>query len=167
MGTEQIHTSPWHRRDAGVTFLELVMVVAVLGVVGATTIPKFLQDDSGTEGLNYCQGLAQTLTGCLAIDIRNAQSYAMLRMPGYSIVPDDAKAYQYEIRDEKGVSITDRDFPSDVSITPLNISFDGLGKPSWSGDIILTKTMGEGQEDATFGIVHVEANTGAVWVVQQ
>ncbi|MBF0147313.1 MAG: hypothetical protein HQL85_14200 [Magnetococcales bacterium] len=156
----------WHAHEAGMSLMELVMVIAVIGAVSVTAMAKFMGDQSEAE--NYCDGLAQTLVGCLEADVRTAQSHAMLRAPGYSIVQEAAPQHQYKIIDEHGTRVGQaRTFSDKVTMTPFSIVFDGLGRPSWWGDLTLTQQTGGDPAVQTIGILHIEKNTGAVWVVQQ
>ncbi|HIJ85856.1 MAG: hypothetical protein HW380_2985 [Magnetococcales bacterium] len=167
MGIEVENPALWRRGHAGVTMMEMVIVITVIGVLSFVTMAKFMESTPEHEG-DFCQGIAQSLAGCLMMDIRDAQTHAMLVNSGYSIVLKPETAHQYDIlREDRTTVVKTRHFHPEVTIPAFDIIFDALGRPSWSGDIALSKSV-EGQvEPQTIGIVHVEENTGAVWVAQQ
>lgn len=167
MGVEVDNPSPWHQGNAGMTLLELVMVLTIVTVVSVVAMVKFFGNDEATGGQSaLCQEPPQSYVAyCLTEDLRNAQMKAMLVAPGYSIVHANGQPSYYNKLDADGTLLGQvGTVPQGITVSPFTVSFDGLGRPLWSGDITITKTLDVSPFLSTIGVVHVENNTGAVWV---
>jgi len=168
MGMAVDHPSPPHRGSAGMTLVELVMVIAIMGIVAAVTMVKFFGNDLATDGsMTLCQEPPKgQVAYCLTEALRTAQRQAMLVAPGYSVVHASGQPSYYNTLDANGTLMEQiGPIPPKISISPFTVSFDGLGRPTGAGDITITEALDAEPFTSTIGIVHIENNTGAVWMV--
>lgn len=151
-------------RSAGFTLPELVVTLAVIGILAAVMIPRFAQKsdfdafgyaEQTREALRFAQksAIAKRRLVCVAIasntiSIQFASAFGVNACNTALINPATGKAY----------GITSQDAaPSGVSITALSFNFDALGHPSFAANQTLTVTGGS----ATQSII-IEAETGYV-----
>ena len=141
----------------GVSLLELVLVLAIMGVLAAIAVPRF-----ASANIRYRLDLAARR---VKTDLATAQRLARITSASRCVYfypsagayrlpemrhPDDSRlVYQVELADDPyDVSIVSADFDGDG-----NIVFDGYGRPDSGGSV----TLRAGGSMAT---VTVDADTG-------
>jgi prepilin-type N-terminal cleavage/methylation domain-containing protein len=136
----------WGGEEHGFTLVELVTVIAILGVISATVVMKW------PTGMNLATSSQQLIQ-----DLRYTQSLAMNRGSGYKLVWVDQNTYR--ILTPASAELTRADV-SGVTLTSnypgVSVTFNGLGQPT-GGSVTMTLYDGSGSQTVT-----VSAETGMV-----
>lgn len=137
--------------------IELIVVIMIVGILGALAVPRMLNrshydafafNDAAQSVIRYAQktAVAQRRFVYVVIAATGIQ-VCYVSVACTTPVPDPGKTGQ-------GLTAP---VPSGTSISPAtNFYFDGLGKPSFSSNLVVTMTSGVTR---TFT---VEAETGLV-----
>lgn len=110
---------------SGVTLIEVILVMAIIGVLSAVVIPKF---DFATSSRVSVDGAAYMISS----DIRYAQEFAMANWVSKSIIFTSG-ASMYQFSPTSGLDSSGQ-LPSGVSIVNnLTVTFNSLGEPTAGG----------------------------------
>jgi MSHA pilin protein MshC len=123
-----LHSKP---AQHGFTLIELVTVMAVLGIVAALALPRWSPSDSTLA----------TQADRLARDLRHAQSLALSQ--GRRLTFHVQSASNYRVTDSGGTTVTDPATRSPFSVSLENsvtlggndLVFDSLGRPLNAGSL--------------------------------
>jgi MSHA pilin protein MshC len=146
-------------KQQGVTLIELVMVLVIIGVLAAMAAPRLSITDSSVH--------AQAAQ--IARDIRHAQ---LLAMAGGETLTFQSLGGSYRCTDSTAAVITDPatqqpfnlTLVNSVALTAASVSFDSLGRPVSAGALLaaaVTFTVSGGAQSAAISISPV---TGFVTV---
>jgi prepilin-type N-terminal cleavage/methylation domain-containing protein len=129
-------------RKSGITFLELLIVIAIIGILSAVAVPS-IADISPHYKL---RGGSQELISAL----RNAQNLATTTQQNHLIRFYPSNNSYSLIRSISGTEtiIQTNNLPSTVSFSSINLTnnqviFSSSGAPDNSGTILLTNTKNE------------------------
>ncbi len=130
--------------SAGMTLIEIIMVMVIIGILSATVIPRF---DFTTSSRASVDGTAYMI----ASDIRYAQEFAMANRVSKSVVFTSGAAVHTfnptHTLDSSG------QLPSGVTISNnFTITFNSLGEPTTGGGGSVT--ISGGGQTRTIGVVN-------------
>ena len=136
------------RRPSGFTQVELIGVIALIGIVAAVAIPRFADrvgfdsrgfSDQLVNSLQYArqQAVAQRRQMCVAVA---AGGYAITRAPAPGgacdgtplLAPDTGAAYAANVPNGVGVQ------GEGTTALPASINFDPLGRPNAAAALRVT-----------------------------
>jgi len=145
-------------RDRGFTLVELVVIIAILGLLAAVIGPRFIGSDAfASRGFH---DEAQSV-------VRYAQKTAI----GWRATPIFVCVTATEVRAGTAAGCATplvhpvggelkTTAPSGVTLTPVSFSFDGAGRPSPNAQVTIAFTSGIAGDPARQ--IVVEAETGYV-----
>ncbi len=137
--------------QSGFSLIELIMIIALIGILAAIVAPKLLQTN-----VFSLDGASAMITA----DIRHAQELAMSTHDDKDVVfTQNSSSYTVETKDD-GVDKT-VDLPSWTTITSASVTFtfNPLGEPTVGGGSSVTISAGGSSKTIT-----VESYTGRVTV---
>ena len=112
--------------QSGMTLIEVIMVMAIIGILAATVIPRF---DFATSSRASVDGGAYMI----ASDIRYAQEFAMANRVSKTVTFSTATPTVYTFNPISGLDPSGR-LPSGVIISNnFTITFNSLGEPTTGG----------------------------------
>ncbi|MDH4265016.1 MAG: prepilin-type N-terminal cleavage/methylation domain-containing protein [Deltaproteobacteria bacterium] len=126
----ELRTSAIHSpQSMGMTLIEIIMVMVIIGILSVFLIPKFNLDYSSEAALNGAAYL-------IASDIRYAQEFAMANRVSktvtFSTNPPGPTVYTFTPTNSFDPS---GQLPSGVTIiSNFTITFNSLGEPTTGGD---------------------------------
>jgi type II secretion system protein H len=115
-------------RRAGFTLVEVLMVVAVLGIVSAVVVPSVLSSH---------RLVAQAATRSIVANLSNAQNEAIARQQPVGVVFEVAQN-RYKLIDGQGNVLTPRHTPGGTSVAVVD--FDEASK--YQGVELVSATLG-------------------------
>jgi len=112
-------------KSLGFTFVELIVVILLIGILSAFVAPRFFDDDTFKA-----RGLADEIVTA----IRHAQRLSMTRGQNHEIIITTSS---YTVRRSDGTNVRHPDgsatfsktFPPNLVTTNKTIDFDQLGRP--------------------------------------
>jgi len=122
------------KQHSGFTLVELVVVILLIGIIGAIAGPRFVSTNAFAER----RAADEVLTA-----LRFTQQMAMARGGGIQLRLS-ANNYVVEETDNTPLQSPDRSgdynkaLPNGVTATAITIAFDGLGQPIPNTDATLT-----------------------------
>lgn len=142
------------RRTAGFSLLELLIVIAILGIVAAIAVPRFTDANAQRDLDNAARQLV--------VDLRWAAQMAANSVETVKVVFVNASPYGYRVVQGTGETVikptnsfpTTVIFPSVVSA----VSFDVFGKPTGGADVSIALQNTAGQTRT----VNIDYLTGRV-----
>jgi len=154
-----------YRPTGGFTMVEMVVVIAIVGIMAAVIMPRFVGRDAFASRGFHDQALGT---------VRMAQKIAIAEragaVPPKTLIFVVAGVTSIQVcrtaACNPGTQVADpvtgaplaAAAPSGVTLTPVTFSFNGLGQPSAAANIILTSTIiGDPARQ-----IAVEAETGYV-----
>ncbi|MFW5488181.1 MAG: pilus assembly FimT family protein [Desulfovibrio sp.] len=129
-----LHRLRFFRRETGFTFIELIAVMLILGIMAFVAIPRMFS----TSQIN-----AAAESEALKLVLRYAQTRAMSDIVPWGVVIEANKYTLYRLTSPStkesipGTNSSEHTFPSGVSATPRTIQFDPRGRPV-NGQQVLT-----------------------------
>ncbi len=124
------------RNNAGFSFYELMVVIAIIGVLSTIAVPNMI----GWRERAKLQGAAGNLRG----DLQWAKIRAIRANDLVMVVFDSSG---YEIRDADDVTIRSRQLPAGVTISSSsNATFTARGRCPGGGDALLEELNGSGEQ---------------------
>jgi prepilin-type N-terminal cleavage/methylation domain-containing protein len=122
----ELRTSAIHSpQSMGMTLIEIIMVMVIIGILSVFLIPKFNLDYSSEAALNGAAYL-------IASDIRYAQEFAMANKVSKSVLFTSGSS-DYTFSPTHNLD-TSGQLPSGVTITNnFTVTFNSLGEPTTGG----------------------------------
>lgn len=119
---------------SGMTLVEVILVMAIIGILSAVVIPKF---DFATSSRASVNGAAHMI----ASDIRYAQEFALANWVSKSVIFTSGSSV-YTFNPTSGLDPSGR-LPSGVTITNnFTVTFNSLGEPTVGGGGSVTASGG-------------------------
>ena len=132
VGTTELGIS----HSKGMTFIEVIMVIVIIGILAATVIPRF---DFSTTSTASVDGAAYMI----ASDIRYAQEFAMANRISKSIVFTNGSSTYTFLPPSTGMDPSGQLQSIGATIgTTINFTFNSLGEPTAGGGSSVTVSAG-------------------------
>ncbi len=128
--------SPRHP-SRGFTFTELVMIIAIVGILAAVAVPRLTSTSDFSVQGTFDRTLAAVRYAQKQAIARNATVRVGFAGNGVSACLDSGGACGAAITDPSNGAALAVTGTSDVTITGTSFTFDGLGRPS-TGPIAVT-----------------------------
>jgi len=140
--SEILFRNPWAR---GMTLIEVIMVMVIIGILAATLVPKF---DFTASSKTSVDGAAYVI----ASDIRYAQEWAMANRTSKAVTFTNGSS-TYAFNPVSTGMDPSGQLPSGVTISSnFTITFNSLGEPITGGDGSVT--VSGGGLTKTIGVVN-------------
>jgi len=138
------HHSELFARQSGFTFIEVILVLMIIGILSAILIPRLgilTTPDSSLNGAAYIIGS----------DIRYAQEYAMANRVSKSVIFTSGSS-AYTFNPTSGLDPSGK-LPSNITISNnFTITFNSLGEPTTGGGGSVM--VSNGVQTKTIGVVN-------------
>lgn len=158
---------------AGYTVVELVIVLALMGILAATAMPRFFEvsrfdemgyADSLSGALRYARTLAVASRCDTRIEISTA-GYGLFQreivLPGFQSDRDCPTGSLTRVVSRPGGAEWSGTAPSGVAVSPLDVYFDAWGRPRDTGTghlLVVSQALSVGSRTVTLeptsGYVH-------------